>query len=72
MANSIEDASTIVKDKNGEVVLPVHKTFAEKYEEAYESRSKYLDEDGNLMPGLSREELHEHWMHRQDPDDYLY
>ena len=62
MANSIEDASTIVKDENGEIVLPEHKTFADKYETMYDGPQCHL----------TQEELAEHWARRfEDNDDYF-
>ncbi len=32
--------------------------------------NKYLDEDGNIIPGLSQDELYEHWMRRFDDEGY--
>lgn len=46
MANSIEDASVIVKDENGEIVIkeePMqHQTFADKYAKMYEGYEKII------------------------------
>ncbi len=62
MANSIEDASTIAKDADGNVVITV------PVEES--TKDTYLDVDGNVIPALSQEELYEHWHQRFNEDYY--
>ena len=59
MANSIEDASTIVKDEHGEIVLPEHKTFVDKYEQMYAGEGC----------NLTKEELEAYWA--QKDHDYF-
>jgi len=62
MANSIEDASTIVKDANGDIVIPTPKLFADKYSEAY---------DGPYQQ-LTQAELLDEWAGRFDDYDDSY
>lgn len=58
MANSIEDASTIVKDEHGNIVVPEKHTFAQKYEDRYGQ--------------LSHSELEEAWANRHEDYDDSY
>ena len=62
MAGSIEDASTIVKDTNGDIVIPTPRLFAEKYSEAY---------DGPYQQ-LTQAELLDEWNSRCDDYDDSY
>lgn len=44
MENSIVDESIVIKDEHGNIVLPVHKTFAEKYQDLYEKWDGRMDD----------------------------
>ncbi len=62
MAGSIEDASTIVKDTNGYIVVPTPRLFAEKYSDVYDGPYKQL----------TQAEIIDGWNSRYDDYDDSY